>query len=95
MAMLAVYCIIVSPILLLALGFLAASTQAIYYDHRDRVILGKTIKKEDQFKLVREEPVLLTLTASFQIRQITLMGVLSGWQVASCLLFMLTCAIHS
>ena len=29
MAMLAVYCIIVSPILLLALGFLAASTQAI------------------------------------------------------------------
>lgn len=74
MAMLAVYCIIVSPILLLALGFLAASTQAIYYDHRDRVILGKTIKKEDQFKLVREEPVLLTPTASFQIRQITLMG---------------------
>jgi hypothetical protein len=41
----------VSPLLLVAFGFLGVSTQAIMYDHKDRTILGKTIKKEEQLKL--------------------------------------------
>ena len=37
--------------LLLALGFLLGSVQYIYYDRKDRVILGQTITKDSQVQL--------------------------------------------
>jgi len=51
MMFLAVYCVVTTPMLLVALGFLFTSVQYIYYERKDRVILGQTIKKDSQVQL--------------------------------------------
>lgn len=51
MMVLALYSVLTSPLLLMALVFLGISVQAILYDRKDRVIMGKTLTKDDQLKL--------------------------------------------
>eukprot|EP00039_Didymoeca_costata_P000629 m.46564 g.46564 ORF g.46564 m.46564 type:complete len:206 (-) comp10386_c0_seq2:2377-2994(-) len=51
MLILALYCIITSPFLLVALAFLGISSHLIMNERKDRVILGQVISKEKQLQL--------------------------------------------
>lgn len=49
--LLIVYCILTSPLLLVALGFLAVTAKLIKSGGTERKILGRVVSKDDQLKL--------------------------------------------